>query len=217
MPKIETNKLFEGQKVQFIKNANFIEGTIVKIYDECFAVNIIIESNNYLNIKLEEVADYLLAYKDMAYRCNSKILGCKIGDKTELLLMDMPNILNGIERRQYPRVKVIMDIEYCFISDNVKCDKLEDIPRGYIKKMKKSFTVDLSANGIKLITYDEEISSKQALVSLFIKEQINILCSVVRVDYDEASKTYQTAMQFKDLNNNKWQYINKFVHEKLQK
>lgn len=83
--------------------------------------------------------------------------------------------------------------------------------------MKKSFTVDLSANGIKLITYDEEISSKQALVSLFIKEQINILCSVVRVDYDEASKTYQTAMQFKDLDNNKWQYINKFVHEKLHK
>ncbi|MBC2581304.1 PilZ domain-containing protein [Clostridium sp. DJ247] len=103
-----------------------------------------------------------------------------------------------------------------YFSNGGKNEKFEDIPRAYFRKLRKTFTVDLSANGIRIITYEDKIMSKYALISLFIKEQIYILCSVVRTNYDDISKSYQTAMQFIDLNNNKWQYINEFVYSQLE-
>lgn len=215
MESIDISNIFTGQKIQFINNKVFFQGTVIRVHSNYFAVSISIDQHNYSSIKLNDTTDYLIVYKDTAFKCKSKILGCKVGDKVEVLLMSGPITLNSIERRKYPRIKVVMDVEYCLIADNLKNEKIEDIPRAYFRKLRKTFTVDLSANGIKIITYEDNVMPKYALISLFIKEQIYVLCSVVRTDYDEISKGYQTAVQFIDLDNNKWQYINEFVYSQL--
>jgi c-di-GMP-binding flagellar brake protein YcgR len=80
--------------------------------------------------------------------------------------------------------------------------------------MKKTFTIDLSSTGIKIVTYKESDSPKNAILSLFIEEKIDILASIVRVDFDEINNDYKTAFEFKDMDKNKWTLLNKFLDEK---
>lgn len=217
MEDIHERNIYEGLRIEFINNRKFFEGVVIKVYDDYFAVNVPVDQDNYYAVKLADNVDYLVAYKDKALRCQSKILGCKVGDKFSLVIVDNPNILKSIERRKYPRVKAVMDVGYYFINDNLEYKKLEEVPKAYFSKLKKTFSMDLSANGIKLITYGDKTTPQYALISLFIKEKIDILCTIVRSDYDELNKNYRTAMHFEDLDNNRWQYINEFIHSKLKK
>ena len=61
-----------------------------------------------------------------------------------------------------------------------------------------------------------KVTSKDAIISLDIGEKIDILASVVRVDFDEINNTYKTAFEFKDIDKDKWQILNKFLDEKLK-
>ncbi|WP_446897184.1 flagellar brake domain-containing protein [Clostridium sp. LBM24168] len=208
--------IYIGLRIEFVNGKKFFEGIVIKVYDNCFAVNVPVDQDNYSTVKLDDTVNYLVAYKDRAFKCQSKILGLKLGDKFSLLIIDNPNILNSIERRRYPRIKAVMDIGYYFINDNLEYKKIQEVPKAYFSKVKKTFSIDLSSNGINIITYEDKVTPKYALVSLFIKEKIDILCSIVRSEYDEKNKNYRTAMHFEDLDSNKWQYIDEFVHSKLK-
>lgn len=208
--------IYKGLKIEFINNKKFFQGIVIKVYDNCFAVNVPVHQENYSALKLDDNADYLVAYKDRAFKCQSKILGCSLGDEFSLLIIDNPNILNSIERRRYPRIKTVMDVGYYFINDNLEYKKIEEVPKAYFSKQKKTFSIDLSSNGIRIVTYGDSTVPKYALISISIKEKIDILCSIVRSDYDELNKNYKTAMHFEDLDNNKWQHINEFVYSKLK-
>ena len=80
--------------------------------------------------------------------------------------------------------------------------------------MKKTFTIDISSTGIKIVTYKENDSPKNAILSLFIEDKIDILASIVRVEFDQINNDYKTAFEFKDMDKNKRKMLNKFLEEK---
>ena len=82
--------------------------------------------------------------------------------------------------------------------------------------MKKTFTVDISKSGINIITYQEKETPKDAIISLVLGEKIDILASVVRVCFDEINNNCKTAFEFKHIENDKWELLNKFLDEKLK-
>lgn len=81
--------------------------------------------------------------------------------------------------------------------------------------MKKTFTIDISKSGINIVTYKEDIVPKEGIISLFIEEKLDILASIVRVDFDEANNNCKTAYEFKDIKKDKWEILTKFIDEKL--
>ena len=193
----------------------FLKVILLIIYENCFAVNIFTGQNSYRPINAKEKIKFIIASRSKAFNCSSSVLGCKLGDKFELALLTIPEVVNSIERRRYPRVQVVMPAEYYMLPTGIEYNVIDDVSLVYHRQMKKTFTVDISGNGIKLITYDDRSDSKNALISLYIEEEIKILCSVVRREIDEKNNKCKTAFQFKDIDNTKWNIINKFVNERL--
>ncbi|MBV7272236.1 PilZ domain-containing protein [Clostridiaceae bacterium UIB06] len=217
MKKLSKDYLSIGEEIHFvINNKNFFEGTVTNLYENCFAVSISTRQDMYKPIEAKQKIRFILVSRNEAHTCSSDVLGCKLGDAYEIVLLSFPEIENSIERRKYPRVQVVMAAEYCMLPLGIEYKTISEVPAAYYRKMKKTFTVDISGNGIKIITYEDGNDSESAVLSLFIDEEIRILCSVIRREFDEVTKKAKTAFQFKDIDKVKWKILDKFVNDKLR-
>ena len=214
---LDIDNLVIGEKFYFIKQNKFSsEGQIVNKYENCFAVSIFCSQSNYNPVAVNEKVHFIIATKSQAFNCSSHVLGCKIEDGFQLAVLTMPEITTKIERRKHPRIPLVMSVDYYNLPASTNYNSINQVPSLYFKKMKKTFTIDISNSGIKIVTYKEKNPSKDAIISLVIGEKIDILASVVRVDFDEINNNCKTAFEFKDINKDKWDILNKFLDEKLK-
>lgn len=211
------DKLIIGEKFYFINNNKISsEGQIVNLYETCFAISIFSGQDNYHPVTINEKVKFIIASKNQAFSCSSQVLGCKLEDGFQLVVLTMPEVTNTIERRREPRISVVMSVDYFHLPEFTHYNFITQVPSVYFKKMKKSFTVDISSTGMKIVTYKENTSPQHAIISLFLEDKIDILASVVRVEFDEADNSYKTAFEFKDMDKSKRKILNQFLVEKAR-
>ncbi|OOM71445.1 hypothetical protein CLPUN_49740 [Clostridium puniceum] len=214
---LNLNNLIVGEKFYFIKENNISsEGQIVTKYDNCFAVSIFSGQPNYKPVAVNEKVQFIIATKSSAFNCSSQVLGCKIEDGFQLAVLSIPEIANTIERRRDPRLQIVTAVDYYNLPPSADYKTISQVPSLYFKKMKKTFTIDISKSGINIVTYKEDTPPKDGIISLFLEEKLDILASVIRTDFDEVSNNCKTAYEFKDIKKDKWDMLNKFISEKLK-
>lgn len=213
---LSLDNLIVGDKFYFIKeNSISSEGQIVTKYENCFAVSIFSGQPNYKPVTVNERVKFIIANKSLAFNCSSQVLGCKLEDGFQLAVLSIPEITNKIERRRHPRLQIVTSVDYYNLPPSTNYKSINQIPALYFKKMKKTFTIDISKSGINIVTYKEDIVPKEGIISLFIEEKLDILASIVRVDFDEVNNNCKTAYEFKDIKKDKWEILTKFLDEKL--
>lgn len=214
---LNLNNLIVGDKFYFIKeNSISSEGQIVTKYENCFAVSIFSGQANYKPVVVNERVNFIIANKDSAFNCSSQVLGCKLEDGFQLAVLSIPQITNKIERRRHPRLQIVTAVDYYNLPPSASYKSINQIPALYFKKMKKTFTIDISKSGINIVTYKEDIVPKEGIISLFLEEKLDIFASIVRVDFDEANNNCKTAYEFKDIKKDKWEILTKFLDEKFK-
>ncbi|MDP4144530.1 MAG: PilZ domain-containing protein [Bacillota bacterium] len=192
---LNINDLKTDQKIHFISNNNkFFDGVIKSIHEGFFVVQISTIQENYNLISAGQQVDFIVANDLKAYRCHSKVLNCKVGDNLQAALMETPETVNVIERRQYKRIQCVLEVSYYILPDNQKYTKLEQVPSMLFKKMKRTFTVDISGGGVKLISYDNAITAQFVLVSIKLNTEIFAISSVVRVE--DNTKNCKLALKY---------------------
>ncbi|NMM61227.1 PilZ domain-containing protein [Clostridium sp. P21] len=216
MDRLALKNLSLFEQMQFIINNELYDGKILKKYDECLAIKVHILQNNYTPFQVNDNAKYILVSESEALRCNSRVLGSKIEGNYNIVLLETPEIINKIERRQSPRIKIVKDIEYYFLPSKAEIKSISEISSTYYSKLKKSFTIDLSIGGVSLVTYESNLDSRNAIITLHLDEDINALCNVIRVEQNTNNCNYKTALQFKEIDNSKLRLINDFVNRKLR-
>jgi c-di-GMP-binding flagellar brake protein YcgR len=215
---LSLDDLTVGEKFYFIKENNISsEGQIVTKYDNCFAVSIFSGQANYKPVAVNEQVNFIIANKSSAFNCSSQVLGCKLEDGFQLAVLSIPQITNKIERRKHPRLQIVTAVDYYNLPSFTSYKSITQVPALYFKKMKKTFTVDISKSGINLVTYKEDIIPKEGIISLPLEEKIDILASIIRIDFDETNNSFKTAYEFKDIKKDKWSLLNKFIDERLKK
>lgn len=217
MEKINMQFLVPEQRIQLIgADKNFFEGIIKTTSSDYFSIQIPTNQAFFKLFKTNDFIDFLLIREDSAYRCNSKVLGCKISDSMQLMLADVPMLLSQIERREYKRLSTVMEVEYVPLPDDKKYTSLKSIPPTLFRKLKKTFTVDISGGGAKIITYENEFTSNSLLLSMNICGDMKAICSVVRIEQpDKDLKHFKTALKFEDIDNFHRKKIIDFVNEKI--
>jgi len=216
--KLSLDDLTVGEKFYFIKEGNISsEGQIVTKYDNCFAVSIFSGQANYKPVTVNEQVNFIIANKSSAFNCSSQVLGCKLEDGFQLAVLSIPEVTNKIERRKHPRLQLVTAVDYYNLPSAASYKSVNQVPALYFKKMKKTFTVDISKSGINIVTYKEDIIPKEGIISLALEEKIDILASIIRIDFDETNNAYKTAYEFKDIKKEKWVILNKFIDEKQKK
>jgi len=209
---LHIDNLVIGEKFYLIvENQIFCEAQIFNKSENCFSISIFTGQANYKPVAVNEKVKLIITNKSIAFNCSSQVLECMLEDGFQLSVLTIPTITNKIERRVNARVELVMPVYYFSLPSFTQYNYIYEVPQAYFEQMKKTFTVDVSNNGIKIITYNEKNYSKDTIILLDIGEKIDILASVVRIDFDKVNNTYKTAFEFKDIDKDKWQILKNFL------
>lgn len=205
------------EKIQIIStDKNFFDGIIKTVFPDYFSLQIPTNQPFFKLFITNEFIEFLLVHTNVAYRCKAKILGYKISDTSQLMVVDAPEVINKIERREYKRLSTVMEVEYSCLPADINYANLKSVPPTFFRKLRKTFTIDISGGGAKIITYENKFETNSLLLSMNIGEDIKALCQVVRTEPDPKNlKHFKTALKFKDINDIHRKKIIEFVDEKL--
>jgi c-di-GMP-binding flagellar brake protein YcgR len=197
-------------------NKTLFQGVIKVINSNYIAVTINIEQENYSKFAVNQSFQFLFSTNNKAYRCNAIVMGCKLCNDKEILLIHRAEIISNIERRKYQRVNTVQEVYFSSIPNEVTYRKIKDLPSKFYRNMKKTFTSDISGNGISIIFSNMKELTKKFLLKLNLEgENIYILCSFNRKDPIDSSENFKIALEFLDIASEDQDTIVKFVDKKL--
>lgn len=210
---IEVNSI-----VKFINSdKTLFDGQVKIIANNCLGIKINVNQNKVRQLNKDEVIEIIIIQKKELIKCRSIVLGNKINDLEQFVIINEPKPIFITERRKFERLPIVMDIEYSPLSLEKDYDSLSNVNPKYFRLFKKAYTVDISAGGVNTVILKDENIGKFALVSLVLKnEKITSLCSKVRVDVIKDSKYNNIALEFFDIKEEHRQLILDFVSYKLK-
>ncbi len=216
METIDVNSIKENDIVKFITpNKKLVDGIIRKISKDFLGVTINTRQDSYIILNKNQFVDLILANDRKAVKCTSVILGCTQNDFEQAIIISIPKVILGIDRREFTRLPIVMDIEYSPLPLEATYDKLSSVESKYFRYFKKTYTINISAGGVYFIVSNNEVDSKLALISLSLRdEKIVSLCEKVRTDNADDMKHQKVAYRFNDIKTDHRQLILDFISEK---
>ena len=139
------------------KNQIFCEAQIFNKSENCFHISIFTGQANYEPVAVNKKVQFIITNKNLAFNCSSQVLESMLEDGFQLAVLTLPKIINKIERRIHARVELIMPVYYFNLPAFTQYNYINEVPQVYFNEMKKTFTIDISNNGMKMITYNEKI------------------------------------------------------------
>lgn len=217
---IDINTLKEGDKIKFITpSKTLVDGTIKKICVDYLGITIDSRQNTYIFLVKDQSTELILVNDSQAFKCTSIVLGCTQNDFDQAVVISIPKIKLAIERREFERLSIIMDMEYSLLPFETSPQNLNSFEhKKYIRSLKKTYTVNISGGGIYFTIPKNENDSKFALISLSLKnEKIIALCEKIRTDHLDASNHNVAAYKYIDIKTHHRQLILDFIEEKAKK
>lgn len=212
---VMTDKIFKiNQRIEIIDNNKTYKSTIQDIIKDTILIGIPISDNGVYPLHTGEKVEYFVINRNEIFKCTSIVLGRKLDNKVNLIILSFPENIKKVQRREYFRLPIIMDIKYCVLSKGNTYSRIEDIPSGYFNKMADALTIDISGGGMKITTKEYLQKENQIVVSLNIPDEIKIIASIIWCENDITSKNYKAAIKFAAIDERTRDKIIKFIFEK---
>lgn len=215
MGNIDINTIKENDIVKFIThNKTLFDGIIKKVSNNCLGITIDTRQGTFIRLNKDQFIELILVRERQALKCGAVILGCNQNDFEQAVIISIPELILSIDRREFERLPIVMDIEYSPLPLEANYQNLDSVESKYLRSFRKTYTVNISAGGVYFIVSKNEVDSKFALVSLSLRnEKIITLCEKVRTDYND-SKHDRVAFKYNDIKAQHRQLILDFVSEK---
>lgn len=218
MEDIDIKAIKENDIVKFINpNNTLFDGRIIKVSNTYLCIKIDVKQNTYIELKKDQFIELILVYGHEAIKCSSVILGTKQGELAQDILISIPKFILKIQRREFQRIPIVMDLDFSPLPDGAEYKALSDIQSIFFRFFRNTHTIDISAGGMNFLVPKNEIDCKSALVKLAIKDkEIIILCSRTRTDAINDSIYNKVAFRYEDIKIEDRQLISEFVSEKAK-
>ncbi|MFW2487432.1 pilus assembly protein PilZ [Clostridium chromiireducens] len=215
---INVNSIQENGIVKFITpNKTLFDGVIRKISSEYLGISINIKQKEFIRLNKNESAEFIIVYEHKAVRCSSVILGCSQNDFEQSVIISIPKPIVFIERREFERLSVVLDIEYSPFPLGVKYKDLHNVEDHYFTTLKKTYTVNISGGGVCILVPKDEIDFKYGLISIPLKdEKIVALCEKLRSEPFNNPQYDRLVYKFNDIKPKHRQLIIDFISEKFK-
>lgn len=216
---IDINTIKENDLVRFIApNKTLFNGVIRKVSNEYLGIAIDTRQDTFIRLNKNQLIELILVEEHKAKKCAAVILGCSQSDFEQVVLISIPKLILGIERRGFERLSIVMDIEYSPLPFESNYKNLNNVESKYFRYFRKTYTVNISAGGVYFIIPKNERDSNFALISLSLKnEKIVTLSEKIRRDYTNDLKHDRVAFKFNDIKARDRQMILDFISEKSKK
>jgi c-di-GMP-binding flagellar brake protein YcgR len=204
-------KLSINSKIEIIENGETYRSNVQDVSDKAIVIDIPISGNKYYLLHEGLTIEFFTCIKKEFYKCRATVIAKRSQSNLQLALLSAPEVLERIQRREYFRLPISLDVKYYPLPEGRVFTQLSDVPQGYFKEMIKTFTVDLSGGGAKIVTREKLSPNRFVLINLSIPEEIFILCSVVRTETDVINKNYKVALKFISLDEKDREKIIRFI------
>lgn len=209
-------KLNINQTLEIIENEITYKSTIQDIKEDYILIGMPISGSRYLMIHIGSIMEYYLTNDKEVFKCRSVVLGRTKEKNVQLAVLSIPEVIEKVQRREYFRLPIVMDVKYFILPEDKVYMQLKDVPIGYFKNLEKTITVDISGGGIKIISKKAAKHNNYILLSINVPDEINVICKVVRCDYDETDKNYKLALKYENIDEKLRDKIIKFIFNKLR-
>lgn len=200
MDVIDVSSFYSKQELEFINSEKkLFKGSVLTIIKNYIAVNISILEENYTQLLIDQKVEFLAVFGRTALRCSAIVRDSRFENGNNLIILDAPKIIKKIERREYERAYVNIDVDYNFLPPDFIHNSLKSVPYYYLKKMKQSKTIDISGSGIYLKMPESAPIGTFCAVSFYISNKITALCSVVRIDRGLDVNSHNIAFKIEDI------------------
>jgi c-di-GMP-binding flagellar brake protein YcgR len=213
---VDVSNIKENDTVKLINpNKTLVDGKIKKVANDCLGVVINTRQDSYRQLSNNENIELIIVHKHEALRCKSVVLGSKQNHLEQAIIISTPRLILGIERREFERLPIVIDIEYSPLPGEAHYESLRNVDPRFFRCFRKTYTIDISGGGVNLIISKNEIESEFMLIALTLREEkIIVLCKKVRTDFMSDSKHNKIAFSYSDINQYHRQIILDFVSEK---
>jgi c-di-GMP-binding flagellar brake protein YcgR len=212
-------KLSVNSRIEIIgENETFIS-LIQDVNDDGIAINVPLSGRKVYIMHVGSVIEFYMNFRNEVCKLRAIVQGKTSESGLTLILLSYPELIEKIQRREFFRLPVFIDANYYILPEGRIYTNIKDVPLGYYDNMTKSSTVDISGGGIKIITKQNVPRGNFVLVTLTLpqeKQEIKLLCSVVRSDEDIFNKNYKLALRFVGLDRKISDTIIKFIFVKAR-
>lgn len=159
------------------------KSTIQDVSDDYFAMSVPMFEGRYLPLERGEKVEIIYYDNLVLYKFIGVVINRKIDNNVPQLILNFPDKVQRIQRRNYVRVDLIEYINYCKFIDN---KRVEDLYYEDEKNLFKAILLDISGGGMKLKIKEKITASDILLIQLPTNEGVlRIKGRVVRVFKDD--------------------------------
>jgi c-di-GMP-binding flagellar brake protein YcgR len=196
MTDISQSKLFVNCKLQIIENQETYICMVQDIKDKGIIINVPISGNKYYNMHPGKTIEFYAIINKECFRYSAIVLGKRREGNLEFILLTVPEVLERIQRREYFRQTVLMDVKYKLLPEGKTYTQIKNLPKSYFEDMIKASTLDMSGGGMKIITSQGIPRGRFLVINLCIPEEIDLLGVVTRSDEDKIHKKFRIGLKF---------------------
>ncbi|SKA86489.1 c-di-GMP-binding flagellar brake protein YcgR, contains PilZNR and PilZ domains [Caloramator quimbayensis] len=209
-------KLEINQSIEIIENQITYKSSIQDIKEDYVLIGMPISGSRYLLMHPKSIIEYYMMNEKEVFKCRSVVLGRTNEKNLQLAMLSFPDVIERVQRREYFRLPIVMEAKFFPLPEGRFYMDLKDVPSGYFKKLENTITVDISGGGIKIISKQNVKKDNYVLLSINIPEEINVLCKVIRCDFDNMNKNYKLALKFERIDERIRDNIIRFIFSKLR-
>lgn len=213
---LDVNTIKENDIIKFINlNKTLVDGKIKKVSNDYLGITINTKQDTYKELSKGQTIELILVREHEALKCTSVIIGSKQNGFEQAIIISIPKLILGIERREFERIHIVMNMEYSPLPFEIDYDNLSSVEAKYFRRFRKTYTLDISAGGVSFNISKYDPDNNFALVNLFIKdEKITTLCKKVRTEVLSDSTYNKVAFKFTDIKGTDRQLILDYILEK---
>lgn len=164
----------------------------------------------------ERFVEYIVLNDGEIYRCKSRLLGKKTENKICLAVITKPESIERIQRREYYRLQILMEIGYSILKSNKSSEGIKNISGELMENMKTAYTIDISGGGLKITTNEKIPRDKKIVVRLNIPETIYVVGISLRCEENEDNRTFRISVKFTDIDSRTRDKIIRFIFNKMR-
>jgi c-di-GMP-binding flagellar brake protein YcgR len=205
-----------NQKIEIVEDNISYKSIIQDVRDKNLLIDMPTSDNKYYIMHVGSILEFYISTPGEIIKCRSNVVGRKIENNVQMAVLDLPQIIGRIQRREYFRLSITMAASYIMLPEEITFSRVNDIKLRYLDKMSKSITIDLSGGGARIVVKESITKGRMVLLSINIPEEVNVICKVIRVERDEVDKNYKVALRFENIDERTRDKIISFIFKKLR-
>ncbi|WP_027307521.1 flagellar brake protein [Caloramator sp. ALD01] len=205
-----------NQNIEIIDDEVTYKSIVQDINKDGMCISYPIHHNKPLLIHSGSVIEFYVTTERDIVKCKSVVLGKKREENINLLVLSLPEVIERVQRREYFRLPITMPIRYYGLPKDRIYTSLRDVPSGYFSRLINSVSLDISGGGIKIVSNEIHNPGEYVIISINIPQEINILCSVVRIENTEEKNKFKLALKYEGIEEKTRDKIIQFIFNKLR-